>query len=277
VKRTGFSLLALAAAVVLCAVGCTKSSDQSTVAVPSGPPSLTLGSVPSSVDGNVVTIPAQVSGIKIVEANGDTSGKTGHFHVFIDRQPVAIGATVPKEPGIVHSASNPIKIYGLKIGTHTFHVVLGDGAHRRLPGAPQTVTVEVKGPSVWGVAPATIAKGATLTIQLHAEGFDVMPVAEGNPTASPMASASPGASALPGDPMQQGHYHILVDPSSPPKAGETLPEPEANKVIHTGASSVTISGLTPGMHTIWIVAGSMTHVAFDPPVMDKLTVTVLPG
>src|SRR4051794_40004775 len=80
--------------------------------------SLTLGHVPSTVAGNVVTIPVTVKGIKIVKADGDTSGKTGHFHVFIDRRPLKPGATIPKLRGIVHTADNPIKLYGLTPGTH---------------------------------------------------------------------------------------------------------------------------------------------------------------
>ena len=39
-------------------------------------------------------------------------------------------------------------------------------------------------------------------------------------------------------------------------------------------SSTTITGLTAGEHIIWVVLGDGTHKAFDPPVMDKLTVVV---
>ncbi len=270
-KKATLWLCAAAAAVALIAAGCAKSSEQTTVAQPSGgPASFKLGSVPKTVEGNVVTIPATVSGITLVKANGDTSGKTGHFHVFIDKLPPVAGDTIPKAPGIVHTPANPIVLYGLKVGTHTLHVVLGDGIHRRLPAEQQTVTVDVKGPSVWGTAPATIAKGQPLTIQLHAQGFDVMPVSD---SAMTHESASPAASSAA---MQQGHYHVLVDPASPPKAGEALPAPEKDKVIHTGDSSVTVNGLAAGEHVIWIVGGSMSHMAFDPPVMDKVAVVVTP-
>ena len=257
-------------AVTLVAAGCSKSNESTTVAPASGKASFTLGTVPKTVDGNVLTIPVTVQGIKIVAANGDTSGKTGHFHIFIDKTPPAVGSTIPKEPGIVHYAQTPIKLFGLKIGTHTLHIVLGDGLHRRLPGDEQTVSVDVKGPSVWGTAPSTIKSGEALTVELHSAGFEVMPVS-GSDSAMTHESASPTASG-----MQQGHYHVLVDPATPPKAGETLPMPEKDKVIHTGASSVTINGLTAGAHNIWIVAGSLSHVAFDPPVMDRLIVTVTP-
>jgi len=177
-----------------------------------------------------------------------------------------VGDAIAKAPGIVHWPSIPIKLYGLKIGTHSFHVVLGDGIHRRLPGEQQVVSVDVKGPSVWAEAPAAVAKGAPVTVQLHSAGFDVVPV-----SGSAMSHESPAASG-----MKEGHYHLLVDPASPPTAGQTLPEPRANKVIHTGESSVTINDLAPGDHVIFVVAGSTSHVAFEPAVMARVAVTVTP-
>src|SRR5438270_8582459 len=160
-RRTIFVL----AVVGLVAAGCSTSKDESTVATP--PPSamastgasgvsLALGSVPRTVDGNVVTIPVTVSGIKIVKADGDTSGKTGHFHIYIDKEPPAVGQTMPKQAGIVHTADNPIKLYGLKVGMHTFHIVLGNGAHQRITNVHDMVSVDVKGPSVTASAPATL-------------------------------------------------------------------------------------------------------------------------
>ena len=254
-KKATLWLCTAGAAVALIAAGCAKSSEQPTVAQPSGPASFTLGSVPKSVEGNVVTIPATVSGITIVKANGDTSGKTGHFHVFIDKVPTAVGATIPNDPGIVHTAENPIKIYGLKVGVHTFRIVLGDGVHRRLPAAEQQVTVDVKGPSVKAAALATNSSGSDRKIDLSAEGVEIVK-ANGDTSG------------------KSGHYHVLVDPASPPMAGEVIPPAVPNKIIHTAESSATITGLAKGEHVIWVVLGNGAHKAFDPPVMDKLKVTV---
>jgi uncharacterized protein (DUF736 family) len=249
----------VAAVVVILSAGCAKSSDESTVASPSTAPAsesvLTLGSVPKSVEGNVVTIPVTVKGITIVKANGDTSGKTGHFHVFIDREPPAIGSVIPKEAGIVHTADNPIKLYGLKVGMHTFHIVLGDGAHKRITNAEESVSVDVKGPSVKASAPATITAGSDLTVGLSAEGVEIVK-ANGDTSG------------------KTGHYHVLVDPATKPQPGEVIPAAVPDKIIHTAASSTTISGLAKGEHVIWVVLGDGAHKAFDPPVMDKLTVTV---
>lgn len=211
---------------------------------------------PSSVRGNVVSLDMSVKGIEIVKADGDTSGKSGHFHVFIDRDPVAVGETIPKERGIVHSAEDPIKIWGLTPGEHTFAIVLGDGTHKRIQGdLEETATVDVKGPSVQGTAPATIDKGDDLTIGLKAQGVEIVK-ADGKRS------------------KDTGHFHVLIDPSSPPQAGDVIPAPEDNKVIHTTESETTVKGLSTGEHTIWVVLGDGQHYAFDPPVMDKLTVTV---
>jgi hypothetical protein len=218
--------------------------------------SLAIGGVPDSVDGNVVTIPVTVEGVEIVKANGDTSGDSGHFHVFVDKEPVAVGEAIPKERGVVHSADNPIKVWGLEPGSHEFTVVVGDGTHRRIhEGVEDSVTVDVKGPSVQGTAPATIKSGEDLVVELKAEGVEIVKAA-GDTSAD------------------SGHFHVLVDPAKPPVAGEVIPAPVEGKIIHTTESSATIEGLKKGEHILWVVLGDGTHKAFKPAVMDKLTVVV---
>ncbi len=86
----------------------------------------------ATVSGGSADLKMLVNGITIVKADGDTSGKTGHFHVFIDRSPARVGEVMPVAPDIVHSAENPIHVTGLKPGKHTLTVVLGDGAHHRI-------------------------------------------------------------------------------------------------------------------------------------------------
>lgn len=90
--------------------------------------------VETKVDGDTAVLTMKVGGVTIVGANGDTSGKSGHFHVFIDREPVKEGETIPTEQGIVHSADNPIRVPGLSPGEHDLKVVLGDGTHKRIRG-----------------------------------------------------------------------------------------------------------------------------------------------
>lgn len=256
-------LAALCAAAMLVAGACANSTDEAnTVATPPagataspGSVSVKLGNVPKTVEGNVVTMPVTVSGIQIVKPDGNTSGQTGHFHVFIDKEAPPVGTVIPRERGIVHSFDNPIKLYGLKAGMHTFHLVLGDGTHKRITDVHEMVSVDVKGPSVTATAPATVDSGSDVKVELTSEGIDIVK-ADGDSSG------------------ETGHYHVLVDPASPPKAGETIPAAVENKIVHTNESSAMISGLTKGEHVIWVVVGDGTHKALDPPVMDRLTVTV---
>jgi hypothetical protein len=199
---------------------------------------------------------ANVQGIEIVGGDGDTSGESGHFHVFIDREPVDVGETIPVEAGIVHTAENPIALYGLSVGDHEATIVMGNGAHERFgEELLETVSFEIEGPSVDGTAPATIEEGDDVTVGLEAEGVEIV-AADGERS------------------DESGHFHVLVDPESPPEAGEVIPAPEENKVIHSAEDEVIVSGLDEGPHTLWVVLGDGQHYAFDPPVMDRLTVTV---
>lgn len=217
--------------------------------------SIAIGDVPGSVEGNVVEIPVDVTGIEIVAADGDTSGETGHLHAFIDRDPVEVGEVIPREAGIVHSADNPVMLYGLSVGTHEITLVVGDGTHERFgEGVEDTVTVEVEGPSVDASAPATIEEGDTLEVTFESEGIDVVPADQD-------------------DSGDSGHYHVIVD-ADPPAAGEQIRSAEEGKVYHTAEGSLAIKDLAAGEHTLWVVMGDGTHTALDPLVMDKLTVTV---
>lgn len=256
-RSTCTKILVLGAILAVVTAGCAQQDEQAQEPPP--PPeeqSLQIADPPSTVQGNVVSMQATVSGIEIVKADGDTSGDSGHFHVFIDRDPVAVGEVIPKEPGIVHSTDNPINVYGLGVGDHTLTVVIGDGTHERFgEDLEESVTVKVEGPTVDGSSVATVKEGADLTVELKSEGVEIVK-ADGDTS---------------GD---TGHYHVIVDPTAAPKAGDIIAAPEENKIIHTTEASATVAGLTKGEHTIWVVLGDGTHKAFDPPVMDKLTVAV---
>ncbi len=216
-------------------------------------PSLALGDVASSVDGNVVTLPVDIEGVEIVKADGDTSGDTGHFHVFVDREPVDEGEAIPRERGVVHSADNPVKIWGLEPGEHEFTMVLGDGTHQRiLADLEDSATVDVSGPGVQGTA---TVDGSDVTVDIESQDVEIVK-ADGDSSG------------------ETGHYHVLVDPASPPEAGNVVPEANDETIFHTAEDKVTIPDLEKGEHIIWVVLGDGTHTAFDPAVMDKLTVTI---
>lgn len=216
-------------------------------------PSLEIVDPPATVKGNVVTLPATVEGVKIVKADGDTTGNTGHFHVFIDRDPIAAGQVIGREKGIVHTTDNPIKLYGLTTGAHRIVVVLGDGTHKRIhPDLEEEVSVTVQGPAVQATAPATAKVGEPVTVDVTVQGFTIK-AADGDTSGT------------------SGHLHLFVD-REPTAAGQPIPREPG--VIHTTETSVKVPDLAAGEHTIWVVAGDGNHVPLSPPVIARVAVTV---
>ena len=216
------------------------------------PPLAFVSTPPTSVSGNVVQLDLAANGVSIVPADGDTSGHTGHYHLFIDRDPPPPGTPIPKEPGIVHTADSHVTIAGLTTGTHHISVVLGDGAHHRLGDAVLQADVAVRGPSVTATAPATVNAGDPVTVQMQVDGIRLTP-ADGDTSG------------------QTGHLHLFVD-RSPTPPGQPIPKEDG--IIHTADTSVTLPAMAPGEHTVWVVAGNGAHVPLDPPVMAKVTFTV---
>ena len=256
--RRSWKAIALMGVLALTAAAC--GDDEEEPAAPETPgaagPSVEIASPASgtSVRGNVVTLDFEVEGLSLVRPDGDTSGRTGHLHVFVDKEPVAAGATIERGPGIIHTTDDPLQVTGLTVGEHTLTVVLGDGTHARLGDAEDSVTVTVEGPSADATAPATLAAGQPLAIDVAVEGIDL--VAANGDTSG-----------------RTGHLHAFVDRDPARYAGQPIPAGDP-AIIHSATSPITVTGLTPGEHTIWVVVGNGAHIALDPAVMDKLTVTV---
>jgi hypothetical protein len=248
-------LTLVVAALLLVTMGCAEDSEPTAQDGDTEELSLEISRGPDKLQGNVLRLPVEVTGIEIKAADGDTSGDTGHFHVFIDSEPVEEGETIPVEEGVVHSAENPIKVFGLTEGSHELTVVLGNGAHERIGDVSDSITIDVEGPTVDATAPATIEEGEDYVVSAEVEGFEL--VAADDSTS-----------------METGHLHVIVDPEGVPEAGERIRSAEESKVYHSATSPITVKGLKAGTHTVYVVAGDGTHTAFDPAVMDKLTVTV---
>ncbi len=207
----------------------------------------------TEVKGNIVVLDLSAEGVAIQPADGDTSGRTGHFHVFVDRSPVAFGEIIPMEPGIIHTAENPVKVAGLTVGKHKLAVAVGDGAHRSITDAPAEIEVSVTGPAVEATAPASVAAGQPVRVELKASGVKIV-AADGDTSG------------------KTGHFHLFVD--RPPTApGEVIPIGDP-AIIHTTETSVQLEDLAPGAHTVWVVVGDGAHRALDPPVQAKVTFTV---
>ena len=210
----------------------------------------------AEIRGNVVELDVETRGVEIKPADGDTSGRTGHYHVFIDRTPVAVGQPIPREKGVIHTADDPAIVPGLTIGRHKLTVVLGDGAHNRITDALAEVEVDVKGPSITSTAPAEAQSTTGFMLTHKVEGVELV-----------------AADADQGPPGRTGHLHLYIDPRTPPKA-DGQPIPMDGRHIHTPLTQQTFRRMPPGEHTIWIVLGDKAHVPFDPLVADKVTINV---
>lgn len=201
---------ATALAGLLALLGACGSDDQP--ATPAAPkaaqeagPGLTIASPATGavLAGNVASLDLEATGIAIVKADGDTSGRTGHYHVFVDRDPVAPGQPIPREAGVIHSTDDPLVIPGLSPGAHRFAVVFGDGAHVRTGTARADATVNLQGPSVKATAPATSPAGQPVRVSVKAEGLSLVK-ADGDTSG------------------RTGHLHLFVD-RPPTPAGQTIP------------------------------------------------------
>ncbi|HEX9315509.1 MAG TPA: DUF4399 domain-containing protein, partial [Actinomycetota bacterium] len=160
--------------------GPSASPSASASASATASPTLRLSTAPTAtvVSGDTATIALDVSGIKIVAPDSDTSGKTGHFHVFIDKDPVPAGTVIPHAPGIVDTEENPIYVTGLTDGDHKLVIVLGDGVHRRIGDSEVTKSIKITGPTVHLTAPATAVAGQTLTVTATVEGVKLVKAAD---------------------------------------------------------------------------------------------------
>lgn len=244
--------LVVVAALSLLAGACQREESPSIEAPPEGGVTLSVTGE-NSVRGNVLTLAFVVRGIQIVPADGDTSGNTGHFHVFVDRDPVAAGVVIPREPGIIHSVDNPLRLTGLSVGPHTLVIVLGDGSHQRIEGVEVRHTVEVQGPAVQATVPATNPAGQPVKVEMKAEGVTIK-AADGDTS---------GAT---------GHFHVFIDRELTPP-GQPIPK-EAG-IIHSAEGTVDLEGLAPGDHFIWVVLADGNHVPLvDGNAAHRVTFTI---
>lgn len=206
------------------------------------------------VEGNVIELEAHAEGVEITEPDRDGPGNSGHFHVFIDRDPVASGETISDGPQIVHFTESPVLIPGLTVGNHTLTVVLGDGNERRIGRVSDTVEVEVMGPSIDATAPESAPNATGFTITTTMQGAQISEPSDGDEPAGP-------------------HLDLIIDPDEDPQA-DGQPIPEDSNHIHTSGTAHEVEGLPAGEHTIWVVLTDQNHVPVNPMVADRVEVTI---
>ena len=258
--RSRVPVVAVAAALLLAATACGGDGgggDQAVV-VPTtaadagpptsaGPPAVLAIVSPATGDvvaGNVVRLDVTSSGITIVPADGGTGSRRGHYHVFVDRDPVDTGAVIPVAADIIHTADDPIVIPGLAVGPHRVSVVFGDGTHRRVGLNEASTSFTVAGPSIDASVPPNVGAGQPVVVAVQPTGLNV-----------------------PADAL----YYVLVDRDAPPPG---QPIPDEPGVVQSAEATITVPDVAPGPHTLWVVAGSPERIPLDPAVMDRVSTTV---
>ncbi|HEX2179390.1 MAG TPA: DUF4399 domain-containing protein [Actinomycetota bacterium] len=254
VLRTILPLLA----VVLLLAGCLR--DDPTLDEPSAQSTeivveITSPAEGAQVQGNVVELDVEVEGVEITDEEGDTSGATGHYHVFVDEDPVATGETLSEGPNEIHFSETPVKIPGLAVGRHRLTVVLSDGSHVRLGRASDVVEVEVMGPSIDATAPEDAPLATGFTIETTVSGVQIVDPAR--------SSGQPGT----------GHLDLIIDPDEEPEANGQ-PIPADARHLHTTGTTAEVTGLPEGDHTVWVVLTDQNHVPVSPLVADRVDVTI---
>lgn len=203
------------------------------------------------VPGNVVELELSGAGVKLAEPEGDTSGRSGHYVVFVDREPVAMGEKIPDDRDVVEATEPKVQLTGLTIGPHEVAVVLADGAHRRMGEKVARAEMNVKGPSVQASASDAKPKQPVI-LSLTVEGVTV---------AEPNGDTS-GAT---------GHFAVFVD-REPTAAGE--PVPKERGVITTAQQTIAVHDLGAGEHELWVAMVNGAAAPLDPMVADKVVVEV---
>ena len=82
----------------------------------------------STVEGSEVTVTLDAMGVEIVPA-GDTTGGTGHHHLYLDADLTPAGEPVPSVPGsIIHmgDGSASYTFSGVESGEHRVIAVVAD-------------------------------------------------------------------------------------------------------------------------------------------------------
>src|SRR5262249_1311901 len=204
------------------------------------------------IDQTEIDVQVKVTGVELRKADDTHDAKTGHLHLYVDREPPATDEAIPAgNPKIIHSAQPTIHVTGLTPGVHTFYPVLGYGDHRPFRPAVQTfVTINVAGTPnhLEIVTPqdgATVfGPNVTVRLNLEAPGIQVRK-ADGSHEQS------------------SGHFHLFVD-REVTAANEAIPAGQPD-VIHSTSPEIEVQGLQAGVHTVRAVFGYGDHIPFSPP------------
>ncbi|CAN5901902.1 hypothetical protein BH23ACT12_BH23ACT12_04170 [soil metagenome] len=234
--------------------------DNPTLEAPTGSPQALSVNITSpqngaQVAGNVVVLTVESEGLEITDADGDISGEAGHYHVLIDRDPVAAGETISDDPEVIHFSEDTVAIPGLSAGKHKFTVVLGDASESRIGRGSAVIELEVTGPSIDATAPKTAPMAVGFTVETAVSSVQIVDPAR-----------DPGTGGT-------GHLDLVIDPRSDPFDTDK-PLPADSSHIHSTGTSTEVTGLIKGEHTVWVVLSDKNHVPVKPPVADRVVVEI---
>ena len=204
-----------------------------------------------ALTGNTVELELSGAGVKIGEPEGDTSGRTGFYVLFVDRDPVPLGEKIPEGRGVIEATESPVRVTGLSAGSHKVSVVLADGAGRRIGEKAATAEMSVKSPTLRATAADVEAK-EPVVVDVVVEGVGIVP---------PDGNTSGGT----------GHFAVFID-REPTDAG--APVPKERGIVTTADQRIVLEGLGSGEHEIWVVLVNGAGAPFEPLVADMVTVEV---
>lgn len=206
----------------------------------------------ATVRGNAVAIEVRSEGVTVGPADHNPANKNVHYHVFVDREPVAPNQAIPTgDPAVLHFSKTPPTLYGLPVGEHRLAIVLGSAQDTRFGRTQVEARVNVVGPAVTVTAPKTVPKDAAVPLDLRYGG----------------ATFAMGSKAPPGS----LHVAVLIDKPRP-RPGAQLAKGDVS--TRTTAPRVELSGLPSGRHTIWVIVVDSNEVVSKPLGAAMVTVTV---
>lgn len=200
------------------------------------------------LQGNTATLEINNAGVRLVEPDGDTSGRTGHLVVFVDAEPVAVGEKAEAGEGVIEAWENPVRITGLTSGRHEIAVIVADGNRVRMSENAATAEMRVNRPTLHATAPEKNEAGASVPIAIEVEGVQVAP---------------PG----PDTSGATGHFALFVnrEPTAP-----GVPVPQERGVLLASDTVVNVPGLGGGEHFVWVMLVKGDGTPFDPFVADRV-------
>lgn len=200
------------------------------------------------VQGNTATLELSGAGVRIVEPDGDTSGRTGHYAVFVDAEPVPMGEEIVEGEDVIVSTEDKVQVPGLAPGAHELAVVLADGNRRRIGERVARAELRVVSPSVHATATPPAEPGQPVVLTITAVGVQISP---------PNADVS----------QATGHFAVFVDREPSPPG---TPVPEERGIVHTSDTVVALPHVGPGEHFVWVLLLRGDKTPFEPMIADRV-------